>query len=632
MQDVLIQRLRGLVAETLAKECRPLHERLTELQGKLCRIEEAVLSDPSTLPDTERSEYRQRQPCQARKASDSHFAREGSHSLYQEEQDDVEILRDVDADPEPAKPASKNNTAPQNVVAPGGPVQSGESLDARPNPSVREPMKRSNPSEGVPTPSWNQTGPEITENKSPRKRTRLLDSVKTMRSAVHDVHADELSEDGAKKAFLLRLSSLVGNRFISNFLVHAANFIDWCENVHEPERTGFLPTLVNHQCFSLASLAAVLGDQGLTVWNADYQLANMTTDMPMASVTATYCLNCFFLIELLLKLALHRWHFFVNAQWKLNWLDFFLVAYSFLEELAVNLSFLRILRCFKVAKMVRMLKALTAFHDLRIMLDCLLGSFFGLFWSIVLIVVIMYIFALIFMQALTEYLITNADSLSPEIKEGIMTYFGSVATALLSVYAMLTGGLEWGNIYTLVQPAGFIAGPACIGMVAFFSVSVWNIITSVFIEKAMRLAQPSLRELVHKQKAQAKVDEKEVAQLIAKLDHDSDNVISKDEFVEICMDRDIQEFLAVRGLNIRNIRKFDSFFDMIAYRDTGSLDVPTGVSVAAVVEAFLHMKGQATAVDMNRKHYELFSRVNAMHKDLRDVRKMLGGKWVDISA
>jgi hypothetical protein len=446
----------------------------------------------------------------------------------------------------------------------------------------------------------------------------------------HEVKEGEIETDGGRKAYLVVLSNAIQNKHLRTMFLHTGDFLDRWENFQEPERTGCLNELMNHHLFDVLSMGAVIADQAVSIWSANYALKHLTSEMPQMVVFLSYALNGFFLIELMLKLALHRWYFFYNNNWKLNWLDFLLVSYSFLETVSMSLSFLRVFRAFKVAKMVRMLKALTAFHDLRIMLDCLLGSFFGLFWSLVLIGVLMYIFALIFIQALTEHLITNGHVISPEARDDIYTYFGSVETAVLTTYKILTGGLEWGPMYALLKPAGWLAGPACLIMIGFFTVSVWNIITSVFIEKAMRLATPSIRELVRKQKKQAKLDAKEVAELIAKLDHDNDEVITKDEFVEICMNREIQEFLAVRELNIQNIKHFDAFFEMIAYRDTSSLDLTTmsGVSVDAVVEAFTHMKGYATAVDMNRKHFELFSMIHAIQSDIVDIHRFITNRCI----
>jgi hypothetical protein len=350
----------------------------------------------------------------------------------------------------------------------------------------------------------------------------------------------------------------------------------------------------------------------------------LTEEIPHAPWALGWGFTGFFALELLLKLLVHRGYFFVCGAWRMNWLDFILVLYSCLEAVAMKLSFLRILRMFKMAKMVRMLKALAAVHDLRIMIDCLLGSFFGLFWALVLIGVIMYIFALIFVQAFTEYLIEEGDSLSPVMRRDIENYFGSVSNAVLSVYMMLTGGIDWGDMYALLDITGVIAGPACLVMVSFFTISVWNIITSVFIEKAMQLATPTVRELVQRQKQQAKVDAHEVADLFSKLDHDSTGFISRDEFREICADHEIQEFLAVRDLDLKHVSSdSDLLFDMIMENDfhDGATGTHREVSVGGLVRFCLHLKGKATNMDLHKEQFHTQGMLRKMHGMLKVIVK-----------
>eukprot|EP00439_Symbiodinium_sp_Y106_P075985 s897_g15.t1 len=72
--------------------------------------------------------------------------------------------------------------------------------------------------------------------------------------------------------------------------------------------------------------------------------------------------------ELLLKLSVHRLHFFVNAEGGWNSFDFVLVLFAYLELVAASLlnpTFLRIVRLVKVGRIARMLKALRALEDLR---------------------------------------------------------------------------------------------------------------------------------------------------------------------------------------------------------------------------------------------------------------------------
>jgi hypothetical protein len=305
---------------------------------------------------------------------------------------------------------------------------------------------------------------------SSKKSVNKFEHVKSFLQHIHE------KDQGGRKAALAHLAEASSHSKFKRCLLHLGLGIDWWEHLEEPERTGFFSDIVHHPVFEVVAMATVVGDQMLSTWSANYSLINLSLDLPPIPTALTFCFNVYFALELVLKLIVHRLFFFCNFHWKMNCLDFFLVTYSvmevFLLKSEMKLSALRVLRMFKMAKIVRMLKALTAVHDLRIMLDCLLGSFFGLFWALVLISVIMYIFSLIFVQAFTEYMIDEEATLDQGIKAEILTHFGSVSGAVLSVYEMLTGGKEWGEMYDLLEPTGMIAGPACVLMVAFFTISV----------------------------------------------------------------------------------------------------------------------------------------------------------------
>merc|ERR1740129_2346204 len=101
----------------------------------------------------------------------------------------------------------------------------------------------------------------------------------------------------------------------------------------------------------------------------------------------------------------------------MNWLDLFLVTYGAFKQLGISLSFMRAVRIFKLAKVIRLLKALKEVRDLRVRMDCLLSSWFALYWAVVLVGFITHMFALVFVQSTTHYMIEHQDTLDPDVKQ-----------------------------------------------------------------------------------------------------------------------------------------------------------------------------------------------------------------------
>merc|ERR1712048_971276 len=114
-----------------------------------------------------------------------------------------------------------------------------------------------------------------------------------------------------------------------------------------------------------------------------------------------------YVVELVSKLIVHRLYFFCNNEWSINMLDFCLVVYSLADAVLIstgmNLTFLRTLRVFKFAKVLRLLRAVSIIKDLRVMMECVIGSMMALIWSIVLISFFLYVFSLFFVQAMAKH-------------------------------------------------------------------------------------------------------------------------------------------------------------------------------------------------------------------------------------
>eukprot|EP00438_Fugacium_kawagutii_P004611 Skav229002 [mRNA] locus=scaffold127:334407:334853:+ [translate_table: standard] len=127
-----------------------------------------------------------------------------------------------------------------------------------------------------------------------------------------------------------------------------------------------------------------------------------------ASISAIeLLLASFYVIELALKLLVHRLYFFCNDEMAWNIFDFILVVFTVVENIlvfgsGVNLGFLRLLRLCKIVKILRVFRTLRFFSELRLMLDCVLGSLKNCFWCLMMLLFVVYLFALLLQQGLSS--------------------------------------------------------------------------------------------------------------------------------------------------------------------------------------------------------------------------------------
>merc|ERR1719375_363268 len=110
----------------------------------------------------------------------------------------------------------------------------------------------------------------------------------------------------------------------------------------------------------------------------------------------------------------HRCYFFVNEDMQWNIFDTVLVAiavFDFVGGFFVetdgdnNLVVMRILRLCKLAKIVRAIRAMRFFKDLAVLMDSFRSASVALFWTLVMLALVFYVFSLLFMSGLSQYMV-----------------------------------------------------------------------------------------------------------------------------------------------------------------------------------------------------------------------------------
>jgi len=156
---------------------------------------------------------------------------------------------------------------------------------------------------------------------------------------------------------------------------------DW--KLREPKRSGILASVARSKRFKglcafvifLNAICAIAG-ANVAVQGGDTGVFKVLEDMFFG----------FYLLELTLKLLVHRMYFFVGKDAGHNSLDLLIVSIDGLGILlnsltstrVIDFSFLRSLRIFKVTRMLRVLRAFEHFNDLRVLLEAMAGSLLSL--------------------------------------------------------------------------------------------------------------------------------------------------------------------------------------------------------------------------------------------------------------
>merc|ERR1740138_630480 len=107
---------------------------------------------------------------------------------------------------------------------------------------------------------------------------------------------------------------------------------------------------------------------------------------------------------------------------------------------------------------------------------------------------------------------------------------------MTTLYQVASGGMDWGGHYERVMTMGTTWGLVYLFYIAFFNIAVWNVMTSIFIDRTMKLAKPDMDTLIYEKSRRAQADAEELLQLMATMDSDHSGMVSFDEFLKFMDD------------------------------------------------------------------------------------------------
>lgn len=207
--------------------------------------------------------------------------------------------------------------------------------------------------------------------------------------------------------------------------------------------------------------------------------------------TAGGVFTAFYSFEILVKAGGFRRNFVMGADWRWNLFDAFLVVtalYETIADLARDSgsnagSVFMVLRLLRLLKLLRLVRLMRAFAELRVMLLCIVGSARTLFWTVLMLGLIMYLFGLCFIEALSSALATG--NVSEETRNDIAEHWGSVTLAMVTLFEAISGGNDWANLAKPLKSAGTHYYLLFIFYIAFLTISVLNVLTGIFVDAAM---------------------------------------------------------------------------------------------------------------------------------------------------
>lgn len=371
-----------------------------------------------------------------------------------------------------------------------------------------------------------------------------------------------------------------------------SSLISPLRNLEEPPRQSILANVIRHKAFEATIMLAVIANTAFIAYETNYEMENLGEILLVGQVVEIVFL-VFFSLEIGLRLWVHGLYFLVNEDWSWNLMDAVLMFFAYLDQVLeyVNASVGKVgmLRLLRVTRLFRIIRVLRFLREVRIMLVAILGSFISLFWALSMLAVIIFMFAIYFMQQMSTYL-SSTQANPDELWQSQWDYFNNLGASMYVLLMASTGGKDWEEVYLLLSPLGFDSAFAFTFYLLFFTLGVMNIITGVFVENASVLFKPDDREALSEYMRQVQDDIEQVTAILQVVDKEGSGFLSVSELIAAMKNDRFEHALRTVGIDIRMPEHYFKTLASVTEQDELSIDE----FVAHIVQ----MKGSVSRTDV----------------------------------
>jgi len=373
-----------------------------------------------------------------------------------------------------------------------------------------------------------------------------------------------------------------------------------------------LHQLMVQQCLRNALFLGVY-----TQWAAEHP----TRDPPLGFIVLEFVFTFVFVFELMLRLLAFGTQFFMFSMPNFYWniFDLVIVMSGILETIFSvqnlmdkesdgnsGLSSLRVVRVVRVTRLGRVLRVIRVANFIRALRDLVMSIMYTIraaVWSLILLCMIIYVFGILFTQAVITETSTN-----DEVTSAAQENFGSLILTTYTLYLSITSGIDWGDAVQPLWNIGVGWGIVFVMYQAFCFFAVLNVVTSVFCQAAIASGLADLDTMIMNESRKREQFIVGIEKLFQVLDSDEDGKISEAEFTSWFTEECIRAYFAALELETSNPK---AFFRLLDRDGTGEITIET------FVQGCLALSGNAKKLEL--------AGLSRRTKDMQDVlEKELG--------
>jgi len=357
--------------------------------------------------------------------------------------------------------------------------------------------------------------------------------------------------------------------------------------------------------FTISSL--ILVNSICIGWQANDAILVSLGREPTAEETTWEHIEMFFAscfaIELVLRIVTTGKSFWLGPERGWNLLDALLVLQSLVDLVShlsggngtPNFSFGRTLRLMRFSRILRVIRVMRFFQSFRLMVYSIVYSMTSLLWVFLLLLFVIYSFALFFLHGITDYVEASDSTGDNAVLEDINKLYGSVPDTLLSLFMGICGGVDWAELMLPLKSINVIYQLVFIFYIYFVVFGVLNVVTSLFVDSVYQVSKQDRDIVVQDELTRNKMYAHNIQMFFYEADKDSSGMLSWEEFEAHLADERVKAYFATLQLDTSQARALFMLLDV---------DETNAVEIDEFVGGCMRLKGDAKSIDVNMLLYE----------------------------
>eukprot|EP00929_Paragymnodinium_shiwhaense_P101158 TRINITY_DN64016_c0_g1_i1.p1 TRINITY_DN64016_c0_g1~~TRINITY_DN64016_c0_g1_i1.p1 ORF type:complete len:711 (-),score=138.33 TRINITY_DN64016_c0_g1_i1:135-2213(-) len=475
---------------------------------------------------------------------------------------------------------------------------------------------------------------------SPSSNSKLPDGVRSERGgafkAANSEESQAFSDDG--------VSPRSGSpRKAASTPVQVQSVSDKLNSLNEKEIPeggilGCCKTIMTHPAFEGYFAFLIISNAFWIGFELQMSIDAAPEKLPDLYLVVGHAFSVNFVIELTVRLLAERSGFCGGPNFYWNVFDSVLVSTSVFElfldiykVLAMgtleggntglsNMRLFRIVRITRLIRLFRIARVLRFVRALSLLIFSIMITMRSLVWATVLMSLIIYFFAIVICQGVTNHLNETCNEGPCPFRAALDESWGSLPRASMSLFQIISGGKDWDD---LTRPLGSIDSSltaTVLVFIVFSQFAVLNVVTGVFCQGAVESAQRD-REIM----VQSLLTNKQVfidtigsqfAQMFNKMGGGGGGGLSLEVFEHHLQEKSVREYFALLDLDVSDAWML---FKLLDEDGSGEIDIEE------FVDGCLKLKGNARSIDLAKIGHESKHANRSMSSALGEIRNALAG-------